>query len=53
MRTEKEIREKMEELKALRNTSNYLCDYDYENAVEIRIEMLEFVLGQCNLRAFK
>ena len=53
MRTEKEICEKLEELKALRNTSNYLCDYDYENAVEIRIEMLEFVLGQCNLRAFK
>ena len=53
MRTEKEIREKLEELKALRNTSNYLCDYDYENAVEIRIEMLEFVLGQCNLRTFK
>lgn len=46
MRTEKEIREKLEELKALRDTDNYRCDYLYENAVELKIEMLEWVLGE-------
>lgn len=45
MRTEKEIREKLEELKALRNTDNYNCDYDYENAVELKIDMLQWVLN--------
>jgi hypothetical protein len=44
MRTENEIREKLEELKALRNTDNYRCDYDYENAVELKIDMLNWVL---------
>lgn len=44
MKTEKEICEKLEELKALRNTDNYRCDYDYENAVELKIDMLEWVL---------
>ena len=53
MRTEKEIREQLEKLYALRNTNNYLCDYEYENAVEIRIEMLECVLGKRNWRTFK
>lgn len=46
MRTEKEIREKLEELKALRDTDNYHCDYLYENAVELKISMLEWVLGK-------
>ena len=45
MRTEKEIREKLEELKALRNTDDYRCDYDIENAVEHKIGMLEWVLN--------
>lgn len=45
MRTEKEIREKLEELKALRNTDNYRCDYDVENAVELKIDMLQWVLN--------
>lgn len=44
MKTEKEIREKLEELYALRDTDNYRCDYDYENAVELKIDMLEWVL---------
>jgi hypothetical protein len=44
MKTEKEIREKLEELKALRDTDNYRCDYLYENAVELKIEVLEWVL---------
>jgi len=45
MRTEKEIHEKLEELKALRDTDNYRCDYDYENAVELKIDMLQWVLN--------
>lgn len=45
MKTEKEIREKLEELKALRNTDNYRCDYDVENAVEHSINVLEWVLN--------
>ena len=45
MKTEKEIRARLEKLYAMRNTDNYRCDYMYENAVEIRIEMLEWVLN--------
>lgn len=45
MRTEKEILKKLEELKALRNTDDYRCDCDIENAVEHKISMLEWVMG--------
>lgn len=44
MKTEKEIREKLNELYALRYTDDYHCDYDVENAVEHKIGMLEWVL---------
>jgi hypothetical protein len=44
MKTEKEIREKLDELYALRDTDDYRCDYDIENAVEHKIGMLEWVL---------
>lgn len=44
MKIEKEIREKLDELYALRDTDDYRCDYDVENAVEHKIDMLEWVL---------
>ena len=44
MKTENEIREKLNELYALRDTDNYRCDYNVENAVEHKIGMLEWVL---------
>lgn len=44
MKNEKEIREKLEELYAMRNWDDYRCDIDFENAVEHKIDMLEWVL---------
>ncbi|MBR5604266.1 MAG: hypothetical protein IKW51_08705 [Bacteroidales bacterium] len=44
MKTEKEIREKLNELYALRETDNYRCDFGIERAVEHKISMLEWVL---------
>lgn len=45
MKTENEIREKLNELYALRDTDKYRCDYNVENAVEHKIGMLEWVLN--------
>ena len=45
MKTEKEIREKLNELYALRETDDYRCDLIIECAVEHKISMLEWVLN--------
>ena len=45
MKTEEEIREKLEKLYALRNMDKWRDDYMFQHTAEIKIELLEWVLN--------